>query len=45
MTYKEDGNIFICDLQIINKENQEQNQITIMMRLLEDTDFIISFSM
>lgn len=45
MTYKIEGNIFICDLQIINKENQEQKQVTIMMKLLEKTNFAISFSM
>ena len=44
MTYKKEGNVFVCDLQIINKENQEQKQITVMMKLLEKTNFIISFS-
>lgn len=45
MTYKIEGNVFICELQIINKENQEQMKVTIMMKLLEKTNFAISFSM
>ena len=45
MDCKREGNVYICNLKINNKENeQEIKQITILVKLLENTNFVISFS-
>ena len=44
MTYTVDGNVYICKLQINNSENSaEQKDVTIMVKLLENRNFVISF--
>lgn len=41
-TYNQDGNIYICDLQISNEN--ETKTVRILIRLLEDANYVISFS-
>ena len=44
MTYTVDGNVYISKLQINNSENSaEQKDVTIMIKLLENRNFVISF--
>lgn len=46
-SYNQEGNVYICTINLKNKENESDNSknVTILMRLLEDRNFEISFSL
>ena len=44
--YRQEGNVFICTIGLGNKEKETEGakSVTILVRLLENRDFEISFS-
>ena len=46
-SYKQEGNVYICTITLKNKENETDNSksVTILIELLEDRNFEISFSL